>query len=228
MEPKDRVDQAIKTKIGAHKEKAGGDSGSLAERLVPWTEVEGILEEWPPAPQKVAGETIRTYGLPHEATPTMLVWHHNEPWKRTVITSDETAHDWPTPHTDYISQTINYDVPIEKVGELARYDGSLIIYRTAGQVTASCDNEASNFLALNLMHEIVTGVKTADEAREELAQQKAAWLLNRDAPYTERFMFAVPEEPDTGYVDEPMMKRAALHQGAEKVKDLLGRGDSGP
>ena len=79
-----------------------------------------------------------------------------------------------------VSQTINYDVPPEKLPELAEFDGSLIVYRTAGQVTASCDNESANFLAVNLMHDIVTGRRTAEEARKELAEQQAAWLLNRE------------------------------------------------
>ncbi|MDP8910048.1 MAG: hypothetical protein M3N47_13250, partial [Chloroflexota bacterium] len=147
MDPKDRVETVAKTKLDAHQEKASsGDEPASGEAfLVPQAEVNAVIENWPPAPKKMAQDMVRQYGLPNEATPTLLIWHDSGPWKRTIVTSDETAHDFPTPHTDLISQTINYDVPVEKLRELTQYDGSLIVYRTAGQVTFSCDNEAANF-----------------------------------------------------------------------------------
>jgi len=227
LDPKDRVEAVAKTKAGAIKEKAGGGSEAApgARYTVTQAEVDAIIESWPPAPKKIVPETIKKYGLPNEATPSLLIWHDTGPWKRTIITSDETAHDFPTPHTDYISQTINYDVPLEKLPEVLAFDGSIIVYRTAGQVTASCDNEAANLLTVNLLHDIVTGRKTADEARHEFGEQTAAWMLNRDAPYTEAVRFAQPSESETGYRDEPVMKEPTLHQAVEKVKDVLGVGE---
>lgn len=229
MEPKDRIETVAKTKAGAQQEKAGSGSDAApgARFTVSQAEVDAIIQEWPAAPQKIVPETIKKYGLPNEATPTLLIWHDSGPWKRTIITSDETAHDFPTPHTDYISQTINYDVPLEKLPEVLAFDGSIIVYRTAGQVTASCDNEAANLLTVNLMHDIVTGTKTVDEARHEFGEQTAGWMLNREAPYTEGVLFPAPSESNTGYLDEPVMKEPTLHQGVEKVKDVLGLGNEG-
>lgn len=227
MDPKDRVETVAKTKLGAQQEKASsGDEAAPGEPfLVSQADVNAVIENWPSAPKTMAQDMVRRYGLPNEATPTLLIWHDSGPWKRTIVTSDETAHDFPTPHTDFLSQTINYDVPVEKLPELAEYDGSLIVYRTAGQVTFSCDNEAANFLAANLMHEIVEGRMSAEDARKELAGQQAAWLMNREAPYTEGIKFALPSESETGHLDEPMMKGAAAHQTVEKVKDKLGLGN---
>ena len=169
----------------------------------------------------MAQDMLAQYGSPNEATATLLIWHDSGAWKRTIVTSDETAHDFPTPHTDFISQTINYDVPVDKLAELAEYDGSLIIYRTAGQVTASCDNEAANYLAVNLMHEIIQGRMTAQQARKELGEQQAAWLMNRPAPFTQGIAFAAPSESETGYRDKPVMKGPTVRQTVEKVKDVL-------
>ena len=223
MDPKDRVETVAKTKAGAREEKAspGDRPAPGAEHGVAEAEVDAIIENWPPAPKKMAQDMVRQYGLPNEATPTLLIWHDSGPWKRTIVTSDETAHEFPTPHTDFISQTISYDVPVDMLPELAKFDGSLLINRTAGQVTASCDNEAANFLAVNLMHDIVQGRLTAEEARTELGEQQAAWLMNRDAPYTEGIRFPQPAEADTGYLDEPVMKAPTVRQTIEKVKDVL-------
>ena len=226
MDPKGRVETVAKTKAGAKQEKASDGAQAApgsAYRIEP-AQVDAIIESWPPAPKKIVDDMLKQYGPPNEATPTMLVWHDSGPWKRTIVTSDETAHDFPTPHTDFISQTINYDVPVEKLPELARYDGSLIVYRTAGQVTASCDNEAANFLAMNLMHEIVEGRMTADEARKELGEQQAAWLMNREAAHAQGFTFPLPSESQTGYLDEPVMKAPTVRQTVEKVKDKIGLG----
>ena len=227
MDPKDRVEAVAKTKVGAQKEKAssGAEAAPGADHMIPQGQVDAIVEGWPEAPKKIVYETIDKYGLPNEATPTLLIWHDSGPWKRTIITSDETAHNFPTPHTDYISQTLNYDVPLEKLPEVLAFDGSIIVYRTAGQVTASCDNEAANLLTVNLMHEIITGTKSVDEARHEFGEQTAAWLLDREAPYTEGVLFTKPPEADTGYLDEPVMKEPTLHQTVEKVKDVIGLGD---
>ena len=229
MDTKDRVETVAKTKMGAQREKAasGADPAPGAAFRVPQADVDAVIETWPPAPKKMAQDMVRQYGLPNEATPTLLIWHDSGPWKRTIVTSDETAHDFPTPHTDFLSQTINYDVPVEKLPELARYDGSLIVFRTAGQVTASCDNEAANFLAVNLMHEIVEGRMTAEEARKELGEQQAAWMMNRPAPQAEGITFAAPSEADTGYRDEPVMKAPTVRQAVEKAKDKLGIGEGG-
>lgn len=227
MEPKDRVETVVKTKISAQQEKAGSGSESApgAGYTVSRAEVDAIIENWPPAPKKIVPETIKTYGLPNEATPSLLIWHDSGPWKRTIITSDETAHDFPTPHTDYISQTLNYDIPLEKVPDVLDFDGSIIIYRTAGQITASCDNEPANFLAVNLVHDIVQGRLTPDEARQEMGEKTAAWTLNRDVPYASDIVFDPPLESETGDLGSPVMKKAAVHQTVEKVKDKLGAGD---
>ena len=227
MDPKDRLETVAKTKLGAQAEKAspGNESAPGSGFIVTQEEVDAIIEKWPPAPRKVVPDVIEKYGLPNEATPTMLVWHDSGPWKRTIVTSDETAHDFPTPHTDYISQTLNYDVPVEKLPELAEFDGSLIVYRTAGQVTASCDNEAANLLTVNLMHDIVTGRRTVEEARKEFGEQTAAWMMNREAPYTQGVAFAQPDEENTGYRDEAVMKAPTVRQTVEKVKDVLTGGE---
>ena len=227
MDPKDRVETVARTKAGARVEEAspGDESAPGAAHRAAQDEVDAIIENWPAAPKKMAQDMVEQYGLPSEATPTLLIWHDSGPWKRTIVTSDETAHEFPTPHTDFISQTINYDVPVEKLPELARFDGSLIIYRTAGQVTASCDNEAANFLAVNLMHDIVEGKLTAEEARKELGEQQAAWLMKREAPHTEGIRFAQPAESETGYLDEPVMKAPTVRQTVGKLKDVVARGN---
>ena len=226
MDPKDRVETLIKTKASSlHKRVAGNDSLARAGYQVEPAEVESILADWPAAPKEVAAGLLDRYGPPNEATPARLIWHHNGPWKRTVVTRDEALHNFPTPHTDYITQTIDYHVPVEKFIEIAMFDGSCVPYRTTVEVSATCDNEATNFLSMNLMHDIVQGRRTVEQARQEFAEQTAAWAMDRSAPYTERLHFTPSDPSETADPDKAEMAGPLAHQTVEKVKDTLGLGE---
>jgi hypothetical protein len=147
---------------------------------------------WSQASRDAAAEMRRKYGAPNEVTATTLVWHNNGPWKRTTISRDEIPHSFPMQHPDVMEQTINYRVPPALFDELAQYDGSVIVERTKGEMSARCDKEGANLLALNLAHEIVTGKRTVAEARRMYVEQIMAMKAGRPAPYTERLMFQPP------------------------------------
>jgi hypothetical protein len=85
---------------------------------------------------------------------------------------------------------IDYQVPVGLVGEITRYDGSCLVDRTAGEAGARCDSEAANTITLNLMHEIVTGKRTVEEAREVYAENMAGYTMGR--PGAVRRAAAVP------------------------------------
>src|SRR5687767_9873050 len=110
------------------------------------TLVEQIIDTWGGASEKAAQNMIEQYGLPHEATPGRLIWFNNAPWKRTIVTRDEVPHNFPAPHANVLEQTIAYQVPSEKLAELAAFNGSLIVERTRGEVSARCDTEGKNIL----------------------------------------------------------------------------------
>jgi hypothetical protein len=153
------------------------------------TTVAQMIADWKSKPQEVARQILAKYGLPHEATPMRLIWHHTGPWKRTEVVNEEIPHNFPKPHMDMLLQAIDYPVPAEKFDELAEYDGSVIAERTKGELAARCDMEAANFLALNLAHDIVTGVRSAAEARQFYAQVMQAM---QPAEYLQGLRFRVP------------------------------------
>lgn len=83
-------------------------------------------------------------------------------------------------------------MPVEKFTDIARFDGSVVPNRTTGEVFAACDMEAMDILSLNLMHAIVIGQRTVDEARRQYAESASPYMLNRPDPYTERLLFDPP------------------------------------
>ncbi len=106
-----------------------------------------------------------------------------------------------------MQQFIDYKAPASINDELAAYDGSVVLERTTGEMSARCDKEAANFLALNLADDIVTGKRSVQEARNMYGEQIMAMKANRSAPYTEKLMFSA--RPNTSDPDQavPMMKK---------------------
>jgi hypothetical protein len=204
----------------SHKAKGEHETEQGRRQRVDAAEVDRIIESWPDAPKNGARGLIDHYGLPNEATPTKLFWYHNGPWKRTELTSDVVLHDFPSPHSDFLTQFIDYRVPVEFLSALGEYDGSCLVDRTAGEAAARCDSEAANLLTLNLMHEIVTGKRSVEDARETYAQSLVGYTMGRAAPYCERFLFDVAHD-GTADTDTPNAGAAMLGQTAGKVKDVV-------
>ncbi|MBI4444991.1 MAG: hypothetical protein HY645_03700 [Acidobacteria bacterium] len=165
------------------------------------SEVDKVIRAWMRPPQQTARKMINKYGLPDEVTPFRLVWHSNGPWKRTELVNDEIPHFFPKPHNDMLLQTINYRVPPDRIDELAAYDGSVIAERTKGELSARCDMEEANFLALNLADEIIRGEKNVENAREFHAE---AMRQMRHPNYKQGFLFEVSRE-DQGDPDRELV-----------------------
>ncbi|MEX2219149.1 MAG: hypothetical protein WD749_10375 [Phycisphaerales bacterium] len=173
------------------------------EQKVSQAEIDRLSASWPQANKTALRDMTTKYGLPDAATPMMVVWRSNGPWKYSIVYGAGVQHNFPEAHTDVLEQFIDYRVPVEKVGELARFDGSVIVARTAGLLAAWCDKEAMNFLALNLSHEIITGKRTAEDARQFFAQEAARFKQGQTSTYTQGLMFE-PERTSAGDPDRPV------------------------
>jgi hypothetical protein len=128
------------------------------------------LEGWPPKTIALAVELIKKYGDPNEATPTQVTWYRNGPWKRTVIYKEGAPHNFPRPHQDVLEQTVDYKVPVDKAADLLKYNGSLVVDRTRGELSAHCDSEQQNTIALNIANDIVKGERNVEQALAYHAQ----------------------------------------------------------
>ena len=171
-----------------------------------------LIRGWPRESREAAQLVIDKYGEPDEATDSQLVWRKCGEWKRIVATKAFFQHDFPAPHQDSVESFIDYRVPPEKFAEIAAFDGSIICERTAGEVSARCHDEEANRLALNLMHDIVTGAKTVEEARRYYAKEFLDYRRGLPTPYMDALRFAVPSgstaDPDTRLLSDEDLERA--------------------
>ncbi len=150
-----------------------------------------MMSAWPKASREAAMFMANEYGPPAAMTPDMAVWGQTGPWKRTIVFAKEYAHEFPMHHTDVMQQWVDYKAPPAMYDDLAMYDGSVVLERTTGEISARCDKEGANFLALNLAHDIVTGKQTVEGARKMYGEQIMAMKAMKPAPYTEKLMFGM-------------------------------------
>ncbi|MGH7720013.1 MAG: hypothetical protein ACREON_14375 [Gemmatimonadaceae bacterium] len=190
-------------------------SAQQTQQPITKDQVTRLVSSWPQASQQAATMIMDKYGPPAGVTDNMLVWGRTGPWKRTVIYREPVQHRFPMPHPDVMEQFIDYRVPTDKFDELAEYDGSVIAERTKGELSARCDKEGANFLAINLAHEIITDKRSVDEARAFYGEQIMAMQAKRPAPYTERFIFTVASG-NTADPDEPIMAAGAMQPQSQR------------
>ncbi|MBC7843384.1 MAG: hypothetical protein H7099_13770 [Gemmatimonadaceae bacterium] len=167
-------------------------SAQSTEMASPMTmpQMEKMMSAWPMASKDAVMFMTKKYGAPAAMTSEMAMWGKTGPWKRTVVYGTEYAHEFPAHHTDVMQQWVDYKAPASTYDELAMYDGSVVLERTSGEMSARCDKEGANFLALNLADEIVRGKRSAADARKMYGEQIVALTAMKPAPYTERLMFS--------------------------------------
>jgi hypothetical protein len=163
-----------------------------------------LIKDWPQVSQQAARSMLDRYGQPDVVSNMMLVWKDKAPFTRITVTREAVRHLFPMEHQDVLTEEISLAVPVEKVSELARFDGSILIDRTKGTVAARSDKESSNFLALNLADDIINGKRDADSARKFYADTLAKQMSGKSSAYTDKLNFSVTG--DTSYPDSTWMQ----------------------
>jgi hypothetical protein len=171
-----------------------------------------IIEDWPHESREAAQAVIDKYGEPDEATQHLLIWYQRRHWKKIVASKEFYRHDFPMPHTDSVQCFIDYRIPVSKFTPIGEFDGSVIVEHTAGEVSARCNDEEANCLALNLMHDIVIGAKNSQEARNYYASEVLSYRRKKATPYMEDLRFPLnghnTGDPDTRILSDEILKRA--------------------
>lgn len=186
------------------------------------------MKGWSEASKMAVIEITSKYGEPDEKTSDMMQWNNTGQWKRTVIYAKEYQHDFPMPHTDVLQQWIDYEVPSDKFDDLALYDGSVVCNRTNGEISARCDKEGANFLAINLAHDIITGSRNVRSARDYYATTIKGMINGSEPAYMQKLQFNVAngnthdeDESSTIITKDDMMKAKKMNEMMMKeMKEL--------
>ncbi len=161
-----------------------------------------MLASWPAKQRESGMMLIAKYGEPSVMGDQAMIWYNKGPYLRIHLARTEVMHNFPMPHPDYLTSTVKHSFPSGKLDELARYDGSVWFHRTRGELSAQCDKEEANNLALNLAHDIATGKRTVADARAFYAKTAMALMAgDKSSPYLSGIMFR--QEPNSADPDMP-------------------------
>lgn len=198
-----------------------------AQRETAGKTAEQIVADWPEVAKKAAMETIKKQGQPTGITANRLIWQDKAPYKMIIAQKHQIPHHFPVEHFDVLEHVIDYMVPSDKFDELATFDGSVIVERTRGTMSARCDSEAHNLIALNLANDIVTGKTSVEDAKKRYMELAKALKQGEKPEYTQKLTFDVPK--DTGDPGTPVKAQAAgQDQSPDKVaakSDKNGQSD---
>ena len=129
-----------------------------------------MTENWPQVSKSAIKNLDAKYGLPSSITEDMVVWNNTPPFKRSIVYREEVLQQFPQTHSDVLQQFIDYKVPMDKIDEVSKFDGSILIDRTKGEISTRNDQEEMNILVFNLTDKIVRGEMTPEEARREYSK----------------------------------------------------------
>ena len=188
------------------------------------------ISAWPASTQMAVEEITAKYGKPDAVGPDMLGWKDKGQFKMIHIDKNETRHNFPVEHTDFLKQTISYQVPADKVDDLAQFDGSIIVDRTQGLMSARCDKEANNLLALNLANDIVTGQRTVEEARKAFGDMLKDKMNGGNPEYMQRLTFSPRSGTGDPDVNTTGLTKADMMKGNQNMKktDKMDKNDVNP
>ena len=188
-----------------------------------------IPSDWPEESREAAQLVVDAFGEPDESTPTQLVWHEAGPWKRIIATKAFFNHHFPAPHIDCVESVLNFRVPPEKASTIAQFDGSVVIDRTAGEISARCHDVQANSLALNLVHDIVTGARDVQQARDYYAEEFLNARRKGPTPYMDELQFQTQPHDDTVDPDERVLSdkdlERAVAEGEQQDSSRSTAGD---
>jgi len=180
------------------------------------TDAKQVIGTWPEESREAAQLVIDAHGEPDEVTESLLIWHRAGPWKRIVASREFYQHQFPSPHIDAVESFIDYRVPVDKFTLLAEFDGSIIVERTVGEISARCHDEQANFLAINLAHDIVTGERDAAGARDYYKKEFLDYRRKKPTPYMEGLRFTPTGTTADG--DQPVISDEELKQAEQEGK----------
>ncbi|MBA4136786.1 MAG: hypothetical protein C0518_05665 [Opitutus sp.] len=173
-----------------------------------------LTRNWNADARQAAQQMYQKYGAPAEVSNERIVWRNVGNVRSIEVRNQEVQHHFPYPHQDVVRHTIALNVPPEKIAELAQFSGSLIVDRTAGELSARCNTEESNLIALNLANDIVTGRLSADQARSRFTELAQATQQGQRPSYATGLQFSATSA-NTAFPDGP--GAAQNQQGWQRI-----------
>lgn len=150
---------------------------------------QALTQDWPQSSVTAATETILKHGDPTEITDDTLVWGQVAPFEKITVKREVYSSRFPVLHQNAIDHVVLYKAAANRLEEVRRFSGDIVINSREGKMTASGQDEAMNILSLNLADEIFQGRISAGEARTKFGQETLGLLDGKKTAYTQTLKF---------------------------------------
>jgi hypothetical protein len=148
-----------------------------------------VIESWYNYSKVAALNLISEYGAPDAVEAGRLVWNDKGPWKRIAVWDVVPYYDSNTGPNN-LEMTLAYAVTPAQAGALKEFDRRVRVTKGGSELSARCDREELNFLALNLADEVVNGVKSPAQARDFFARTVELAAEGRSSRYMQGLLFS--------------------------------------
>lgn len=148
-----------------------------------------LTSGWPDASIKAAREMVEKHGDPQEVTSEELIWRNVAPFKKIVVHKTVYNHKFPLMHQNSLEHVVDYRASISKIDDIWRYNGSIVLDRTRGEMSSFAETEAGNILGLNLAHDIMTGRRGSENARVTYGKETLNYLNGNKTAMTQVLTF---------------------------------------
>lgn len=148
-----------------------------------------LTSGWPESSVTAAKEMIDKYGEPTETTSESLIWRNVAPFKEIIVHKEVYSHRFPLLHQNALEHVVDYKAPMGKIDDVWRYNGSIVLNRTKGEMSSFAENEPMNILGLNLAHQVLTGKMGADAARIKYGKETLNFLNGNRTAFSQVLNF---------------------------------------
>ncbi len=154
---------------------------------------------WPESSVTAAKEMIQKHGDPTEITSDSLIWRNIAPFKKIIVHKEVYSHRFPLLHQNALEHVVDYRAPMTKIDDVWRYNGSIVLNQTKGEMSSYAENEAMNILGMNLANQVLSGKMSSDVARVTFGKETMNYLNGNKTAYTQVLNFGSQfNTPDEG------------------------------
>lgn len=142
--------------------------------------------DWPQQSRLMAHVQLERLGPPDRQSRETLTWTGRKPFRRIAV------HAYPTRYP--LEHVVDYIVPPERLQDILSFRRGITVDMPLGELSARSEREATNVLALNLIHEIAAERRSLGEAVEFYGRVETLAAAGKTSPYLEGLVFT-PRQP---------------------------------
>ena len=148
------------------------------DRLASPKEIKVVLDQFKHEDAaEYARKLVAKFGPPNELSESWLTWYAIDQFQETAIRDESVAHDFPSPHRDFVYSIMPITVPEKLAKVMHHVTGSIIYDGLKKTVTARCGALMANAITLDFVKDAVAGKVPVDpnKAKVEYGKRIKAW-----------------------------------------------------